>query len=92
MIEIAEYGGVYVVGSDGLLVPEGSRDNIVAPWSEAVDFLVRGYREILGEHLHSVYIRGSVARGLAVEGLSDLDTTAVTRPHEVDWERAMAWG
>ena len=92
MIEIAEYGGVYAVDSVGRLIPEGSRENIVPPWSEAVAFLVRGYQEVIGEHLHSVYIRGSVARGLAVEGLSDLDTTAVARPHEVDWERAIAWG
>lgn len=92
MIEIAEYGSIFAVDSDRCLVPEGSREKIVPPWSDAVAFLVRGYQEIIGEHLHSVYIRGSVARGLAVEGLSDLDTTAVARPHEVDWEQAIAWG
>jgi predicted nucleotidyltransferase len=35
------------------------------------------YRELFGEKLHSVYVRGSVARGNFLPGLSDLDTFGV---------------
>ncbi len=79
MIEIQKHGAVLHTDPDGYLIPDVSLDNIVPPWDEAVDFIKNAYIGHLGESLHSVYIRGSVARGLAVEGISDLDSFALAR-------------
>ncbi len=53
---------------------------MVEPWSTAVRVLVGGYLDEWGSAVHSVYVRGSVARNLAVPGLSDLDSFCVLRP------------
>lgn len=92
MIEIKEYGGIYEVDQDGVLVPEGSVDKIVPPWSDAVAYLVSAYQKILAESCHSVYVRGSIARGFGVEGLSDLDSTCYAHKREFDLKEVVAWG
>ena len=42
-----------------------------------VDDVIQAYIKHIGQDLHSIYITGSVPRGLAVEGQSDLDAIAV---------------
>jgi hypothetical protein len=42
-------------------------------WSEAISAAVAVYEHVFSERLISVYVRGSVPRGLAVDGVSDLD-------------------
>lgn len=73
-VEIRKTGSYLPLAADGSLVNDCSLRNIPAPLADEV---VRLYREWFGETLNSVYIRGSVARGNVVEGVSDLDTFAV---------------
>ena len=63
-------------------------------WSEAVEVLKDAYLERWGDAVHSIYIRGSVAKGLAVKGISDLDSFAVMQPrwdNTVTHEALEAW-
>lgn len=54
-------------------------------WREALDFVLARDVEHFGDRLVSVLLRGSVAEGAAVEGLSDLDTAViVTSAHDGD--------
>ena len=46
-------------------------------WREALDFVVARDVEHFGARLVSVLLRGSVADGAAIEGLSDLDTAVI---------------
>ncbi len=57
-----------------------------SPWADAIEQVVERFRSELGDSLHSFYVRGSVASGAAVEGVSDLDTFAVLAPdgREID--------
>lgn len=51
------------------------------------DYVVRRFRNHLGPRLESIYIKGSVARGDAVWGVSDLDLVlAFERPDKLDNE------
>ncbi|MEM7336765.1 MAG: hypothetical protein AAF490_32130 [Chloroflexota bacterium] len=76
MIEIRKHGNVLKTDENGYLISDASLEKIIPPWDMAVSFIKDAYIKHLGQQLHSVYIRGSVARGLAVEGLSDLDSLA----------------
>lgn len=91
MIEIQKHGAVLRADADGYLIPDVSLDNIVPPWDDAVNFVKEAYIEHLGESLHSVYIRGSVARGLAVEGISDLDSFALVHGNPPEMENDRDW-
>lgn len=96
MIKIQKHGAVLNTDKDGYLIPDVSLDKIVPPWDEAVNFIKKAYIKHLGKRLHSVYIRGSVARGLAVEGISDLDSFAILRgnppkkKNELDWTKKVS--
>ncbi len=65
------------IGEDGCLVNETARENVVGKWKDVVDNVIEIYKHHLGEKLHSLYLRGSVARGKAIDGVSDVDTIAV---------------
>lgn len=61
---------------DGVL-PSIANVNLSNPWKYSISYIVKGYQGCFQERLHSVYIRGSVARGTAILGLSDIDTICV---------------
>lgn len=77
MIEVKKIGSVLPVDQNGHVVSKSSKDKIVHPWLEPVDMLKEAYIKNYGDKLHSVYIRGSIAKGAAIEGLSDIDSMAV---------------
>lgn len=54
-------------------------ERIEVPWDEAMEAVAELYRSKLGKALRCVYVHGSVARGTAVLGRSDLDTFCITR-------------
>ena len=74
MIPIRSHGSLLRADSNGFLVRDADAKKISPPWSAAVDFVKQAAIKNLSDSLHSIYIRGSVPRGLAVEGISDIDT------------------
>lgn len=90
-IKICKHGAVLKTDANGYLIPDVGLDKIVSPWDAAVNFVKDAYIQHLGDQLHSVYIRGSVARGLAVEGLSDLDSFALVHGHRPKEKKALTW-
>lgn len=93
-IPIQRLGSYLEADEQGVLLG-GSADAVIRePWAAAVEALVRRYVAAWGNDLHSVYVRGSVAKGCAVEGTSDVDTLAVLRPDasgEEGGESVDAW-
>jgi uncharacterized protein len=84
MNEIRKGGVFLATDKDGYLISDASIDKIVPPWREAVEY-ARDLEVIrLGARLHSLYLRGSVPRGTAIEGRSDLDLFAVVFDDERD--------
>ena len=91
MIKIQKHGAILNIDKDGYLIPDVSLDKIVPPWDEAVNFIKEAYIKHLGKRLHSVYIRGSIARGLAIEGISDLDSFALLRGNPPKKKNELEW-
>jgi hypothetical protein len=94
MVEVKRIGSYLETDEQGYLVPVARATNISEDWRPAVEGLVQGYREAWGEALHSVYVRGSLVKGQAVAGYSDLDSFGVLREGTTvdvpeDWRDAL---
>lgn len=76
-MEIQKIGTVMEVDDNGNLVNEAGIDKIQDKWRGAVDDFVTAVKENLGEKVLGIYIRGSVAKGKAIDDVSDLDTITI---------------
>lgn len=77
----------------GYLVNDSSLKKVSPEFLIVIKEVVERYQTHLGLDLHSIYIRGSVPRGLGIKGVSDLDTIAITHPNiqniDVQWVKAV---
>lgn len=87
--QILPIGTVHVTDDEGYLVGASAVEKIHKPWSAIVDEIVGEYVERLGGDLHSIYIRGSVSRATAIEGISDIDEFVVLNRPVKDTD--LAW-
>lgn len=78
MIEVRNIGRFCRTDSRGYIINDSSINAIKSEFKCIIEAAVATYVSHLGEHLHSVYIRGSIPRGLGIENISDLDTIAIT--------------
>ncbi|MEH6945179.1 nucleotidyltransferase [Bacillus sp. JJ722] len=76
-IEIKDIGGFCNIDEQGYLINETSIQKINPKYRNLITEFSFKLSELLGENLHSVYIRGSVPRGLSIDNVSDLDTILV---------------
>lgn len=77
MTEIKNIGGYLLLDSQGNIIPSASLTKIQPQWKPLIEKTVDAYKEHYGSALVSVYVRGSVAKGEAIDDISDLDTIAV---------------
>ena len=75
-IEIKPIGSYFEVDKDGYIVNPAAIDKIQQKWKPVIDAVSTSYQKIFGDKLKNVYIRGSVAKGQAVDNVSDIDTFA----------------
>lgn len=81
--KVKPIGSFLQTDADGFIVNTTSPEKIQSAWLPAVEMVRDAYKQHFGEHLHSVYIRGSVAKGEAIDNISDIDSFAVvTLPHD----------
>lgn len=73
-IEISPKGSYFETDKEGFLINPTSTEKLQENWKPAIEGLVEACKEHYGEKLKNVYIRGSVAKGEAVENISDLDS------------------
>jgi hypothetical protein len=76
-LQLHDIGRLWPIDPSGSIGNDASADQIVPPYQAAVADVIRAYQAHLGAALHSVYVRGTVPRGQAVPGVSDLDCFAV---------------
>ncbi len=88
MIPIREYGHFFATDAAGFLINDTSAEKIPLVYRSPLEELVASYRDQLGTELHSVYLRGSLPRGLFIEGISDIDTFALIHTTNCRWEKA----
>jgi uncharacterized protein len=77
MSQILPIGDFLPVDAEGYLINPCRKELIVPPWSDVVTDIKVAYLQNLTEKLHSLYLRGSVAKGTAIAEVSDIDTFAV---------------
>lgn len=86
--EIKPIGSFLKTDTDGFIVNTTSLDKIQVTWMPAVELVKEAYQKHLGNHLHSVYIRGSVAKSQAINNISDIDSFAVvTDDIDMSWSK-----
>lgn len=74
---IRPIGRILYADRDGYL-PQADCSRALPPdWQPLAKAAVEACRTCLGDRFHSVYVRGSVARGTAVPGVSDIDMVAL---------------
>jgi len=88
---MASNGRIWQVDKRGYLINDAKSEHIKPPFLDVIDDVIKAYLHHIGDDVHSIYITGSVPRGLAVEGQSDIDVIALleyyTEPELVmrDW-------
>ncbi|GIP63167.1 hypothetical protein J32TS6_17220 [Virgibacillus pantothenticus] len=78
MQKVKNIGRFCTTDHEGYLLNESSLTKVQPAFLKIIEKVTAYYKFNLGENLHSVYIRGSVPRGLAIYGVSYLDTIAIT--------------
>lgn len=86
MTTIKEMGRFCPTDHNGNILNDASLQNINPGFMKVIEETVEHYKAHLKEDLHSIYIRGSIPRGLGIEGVSDLDTIALAKRniHDLD--------
>ncbi|MEU3601913.1 nucleotidyltransferase domain-containing protein [Streptomyces sp. NPDC006798] len=76
---------------DGMIAREGALDRVPATFVPAVDAARARITETFGDtRLHSAYLYGSIPRGTATPGVSDLDLQLVLHDEPTEGDRADA--
>ncbi|WP_138419676.1 nucleotidyltransferase [Aquibacillus sediminis] len=86
MTTIKNIGRFCPTDDNGYILKDSSFNKINPEYLKVIDEVTKYYQTHLGVELHSVYVRGSIPRGLGIRGVSDLDTIAITKkdPNDID--------
>ena len=71
-------GRLWQIDTNGCILNDAHHDYIQPPFDALVRDAVQAYVDHIGQDIDSIYVTGSVSRGLAVAGESDLNMFAVT--------------
>ena len=85
-IPVKRIGSYLELDEHGYLQSRADATKLKGEWLRAVQMLVDAYLERWSKDIHSIYVRGSLAKGLAVKGVSDIDSFAVLMPGKVQTE------
>ncbi len=82
--ELKPVGSYLGVDEEGYLIGEVSKEKIQPELWPVINESIECAREVFGDNIHSIYVRGSTAKGTFVPGISDLDTEFVlhTQPDD----------
>lgn len=77
MALIRPIGKLLATDAEGFLIDDCDRKKISSPWTNLVEELRQTCLDTWKNRLSGLYLRGSVPRGLAISGISDLDCIAI---------------
>lgn len=85
-VEIEKKGSFFETDAEGFVINPASAEKIQGKWKPVLDDIVDWHKEAFGDSLVNIYVRGSVAKGEAMEGVSDVDTFAYVdlSPEKID--------
>jgi uncharacterized protein len=82
LIKIQAIGTYFPKDAEGYILNPCNWTNVPAQYAAVIEDLKAASIARLGASLHAIYLRGSLPRGTAAEGISDLDLVLVTLPNE----------
>lgn len=77
---ILEHGRLQPLDERGAVIGDASLERVQPEWKPALDIVLDEWlnlQSVQGLSLTSVYLRGSIPRGLALDGISDVDTIGI---------------
>jgi len=74
---IKKIGSIYETDSEGYIKNQASRKLVPDKWWPLINETSDAYEEHCDDSLHTVYLYGSVPRGLAIDEVSDLNTIGI---------------
>lgn len=77
-MQIKESGSYAKLDDGGFILNSVENSEIQDEYKNIVEHVKRVYTEVFGADIHNIYLRGSVAKGEAVPGISDIDAFAFT--------------
>jgi hypothetical protein len=77
-VEIKNIGSLHLLDAHGYILNPCVYPVTQKEYAEVVDWILTHCRSSLGDSLHSLYLRGSVAKGQAIPFISDIDTLLIT--------------
>ncbi|MCO5144437.1 MAG: hypothetical protein M9962_15265 [Oligoflexia bacterium] len=78
--EIFPIGSCLLIDEQGFLVFNPDQSKLQQKWKDLLSEIVEEiYKKNFSTNLHSVYVRGTVAKGIAIDFISDIDTFAIIR-------------
>lgn len=86
-IKIQEIGSFFETDKDGYIINSASKNKIAEKYWPVLNDIVELYKQEFGEKLISVYLRGSVAKGTAIDGIADIDTFALVNDNDINLKR-----
>ncbi|EJS75789.1 nucleotidyltransferase [Bacillus cereus] len=79
MPNIKKIGLFCLTDDEGYIINDAHIDKIQPTFMEVIQKIKNTCGEMLQEDLHSVYIRGSIPRGIGIEGIADIDLIILVR-------------
>ena len=78
-MEIKRIGNYFQTDKRGYLVNNCNIQNNQNHWLEVVEAVKNIYLTTWQDNIHSIYLRGSIAKGTAIDNVSDIDSFAVLK-------------
>ncbi|EJQ12696.1 nucleotidyltransferase [Bacillus cereus] len=93
MPRIKKIGRFCPIDDEGYIINDAHIDKIQPIFMEVIQEIKNTCCEMLQDDLHSIYIRGSIPRGIGIEGIADIDVIILVRkdPNLIDlsWRKKL---
>ncbi|MFK7773722.1 MAG: nucleotidyltransferase domain-containing protein [Saprospiraceae bacterium] len=87
--KIKPLGSFFPQDKNGFILNDTSFEKVPNQWLPVIEKIKKSYLDHFEKKVHSIYLRGSVARGNNVDGFSDIDIFAVIDDLEERWKMAV---
>ena len=87
-IPIKPLGRFFENDENGFVINPCSLDLIPEKYIPIIEIIKTHYLKNYPDEIHSIYLRGSLPRGLAVDKISDLDSFTLVQKTNIRWEKA----
>ncbi|AFU17946.1 nucleotidyltransferase [Bacillus toyonensis] len=79
MPTIKKIGSLCITDKEGYIINDSNKNKINPIFLPVIDDVIHIYSTYLRNDLHSVYIRGSIPKGIGIKGIADLDSIAIVK-------------